>query len=252
MDRVAEGPKWEELVDAEAWIELVTRGEQLHGSAVTLSGEAARDLAETVAPVARELAQAGKALLGNRKAQEQGTQLYRLVPRKELAEGLQNGALRMGVPRKGGDATALVKTVTTGRTAGHADLVKAEGVRAKPSAMRALGPVAWQAMAMATQQHYLVEINDKLAGVAKGVDEVLARRATRSGPMSRSFLRKPGVFEPSLPKGGLLTQTSLRAISTAPAASSESSLALPSGRPITTWRGNSRSRRWRTRCTSRC
>ncbi|MDQ3631358.1 MAG: hypothetical protein M3417_08865 [Actinomycetota bacterium] len=28
---------------------------------------------------------------------------------------------------------------------------------------------------MATQQHYLVEINDKLEGVQKGVDEVLSR-----------------------------------------------------------------------------
>lgn len=32
-------------------------------------------------------------------------------------------------------------------------------------------------MAMATQQHYLVEIDKKLSGIAKGIDEVLARDA---------------------------------------------------------------------------
>ena len=76
----------------------------------------------------------------------------------------------MAIARKGGDASVLVKSTETGRIAGRADLKSA-----KPSAMKALGPVAWQAMALATQQHYLVEINDKLGGVKGAVDELLAR-----------------------------------------------------------------------------
>jgi hypothetical protein len=53
-------------------------------------------------------------------------------------------------------------------------------VVAKPSPAKVLGPVVWEAMAMATQQHYLVEIDKKLDGIAKGVDEVLARDDDRT------------------------------------------------------------------------
>ena len=38
--------------------------------------------------------------------------------------------------------------------------------------MGVLGPAAWQAMAMATQQHYLAEISEKLEGIQQGVDEL--------------------------------------------------------------------------------
>jgi hypothetical protein len=157
---------------AEASIEPVVGGEQLPESAITLTGDAAVALTDAVAPVAKELARAGKTVA---RARDDAKNLYRLVPRKDLAEGLQSGALKMGVPRKGGDATVLVKSAKTGRTVGHADLVKAKHAKPVPSAMKALGPVAWQAMAMATQQHYLVEINEQLAGVQRGVDEILAR-----------------------------------------------------------------------------
>ena len=162
-------PVASERLDApEASVELVEDA-QLPTSAVTLTGEAARDLVEAVAPVAKEALKAGKKL---REVKKVGKELYRIVPRDDLAKGLADKTLRMGVARKGGDATLLVKSRETGRIAGQSDLVKA-----KPNVAKALGPVAWQAMAMATQQHYLVEINDKLAGVQKGVDEVLARQS---------------------------------------------------------------------------
>jgi hypothetical protein len=166
-----------ELAGPDASVELVEDQRGLTGSGVTLSGESARELIEAVAPVAKELARAGKTIAGSRKAQDGTRQLYRIVPRKELAEGLKKNALRMATPRAGGDATVLVKHAESGRIAGQADLVKAKEIRAVPSAMKALGPVAWQAMAMATQQHYLVEINDKLADLGKGVDEILARQS---------------------------------------------------------------------------
>jgi hypothetical protein len=168
-------PRSGELAGTDASIELVEYQRELIGTGVTLSGGPARELIEAVAPMAKELARGGKTIAG--EAQEATGQLYRIVPRRELAEGLKKNALRMGTPRKGGDATVLVKHAKSGRIAGRADLVKANEVKAVPSAMKALGPVAWQAMAMATQQHYLVEINDKLADLGKGVDEILARQS---------------------------------------------------------------------------
>jgi hypothetical protein len=61
----------------------------------------------------------------------------------------------------------LVKNAKSGRIAGNADLK-----RVKPNL---IGPAVWQAMAVATQQHYLVEIFGKLEGIKAGVHEILAR-----------------------------------------------------------------------------
>jgi len=63
-----------------------------------------------------------------------------------------------------------VKNVKDGRIAGRSDLRQV-----KPTALDLVGPAAWQAMALATQQHYLAEISQKLDGIKAGVDEVLAR-----------------------------------------------------------------------------
>jgi hypothetical protein len=58
----------------------------------------------------------------------------------------------------------------TGKFAGRGDLRK---VTPKPASV--LGPAVWQALAVATQQHYLNEINENLAGIDAKLDEVLAR-----------------------------------------------------------------------------
>jgi hypothetical protein len=165
------------IVDGEGSIELVEGDHGLTGSSVALTGEPARELIEAVAPMANELMRAGKAIVEGREAQQAGRELYRIVPGEELAAGLREGALRMGTARKGGDATVLVMDARTGDFVGQADLIRAQDMKATSSPMRALGPVAWQAMAMATQQHYLVEINDKLADLSGGVDEILARQS---------------------------------------------------------------------------
>lgn len=153
-----------ELELSDATVEVVRDEDQelLPRSAVTLEGDAALGLVDALGTTAKEAFTAGRKL--------KSTNLYRIVPREELARGLADKRLRMAIARKGGDASVLVKSAETGRIAGRADLKNA-----KPSAMKALGPVAWQAMALATQQHYLVEINDKLAGVQGAVDELLAR-----------------------------------------------------------------------------
>lgn len=147
---------------ADATVETLPEGSRLPDTAVTLEGDAALGLADALGSTAVE------AFKGARRVRS--TDLYRIVPREDLAQGLADKRLRMAIPRKGGDASVQVKNTATGRFAGRADLRKA-----KPSATKALGPVAWQAMALATQQHYLVEINDKLAGVEGAVTELLAR-----------------------------------------------------------------------------
>lgn len=83
--------------------------------------------------------------------------------------GLKDGTLRHATPT-GGDASVLIKNAKDGRIAGRADLRDV-----KPTAVDVFGPAAWQALALATQQHYLAEISSKLEGIQAGVDEVLAR-----------------------------------------------------------------------------
>lgn len=126
-----------------------------------LGGKAAEDLTET-------LTRAGREVLGLTRGASPGD-MFELVPPKELAKGLQDGTLRMATPRRG-DASVLVKNVEDGRIAGKADLQNM-----KPTPAELIGPAAWQAMALATQQHYLAEIATKLEGIQHGVEEVLAR-----------------------------------------------------------------------------
>jgi hypothetical protein len=149
-----------ESVSSDVVVEPV--GAALPPSAVSLAGQDAAPLVDLVSAAAVE---GGKAL-----ARAGGDPVYRLVPRKDIARGLKDGTLRYGASLKGGDATVLVKAKDTGKVVGHADLK-----RAGTSATKLLGPAAWQALALATQQHYLVEINSKLAGLEQGVSEVLAQ-----------------------------------------------------------------------------
>jgi hypothetical protein len=130
------------------------------GHAVTLRGDAARDLRDAL----------GSAVVkGSRLGRRATERTYRLVPSEKTAQGLRDGTLRWATA-KNGDASVLIKDKATGRIAGQGSLKAA-----RPSPAKLLGPAAWEAMAMATQQHYLVEINGKLEGIVRGVDEVLAR-----------------------------------------------------------------------------
>ena len=133
---------------------------ELPDAAVVLQGAAATPFLDILGEISIE----------GVKTTKRARSVYRLVPRKELQAGLDAGRLRWATPRKGGDLSPLIKDRRTGRIAGHADL---KGAR--PSALNVLGPVAWQAMAIATQQHFLVEINSRLAGIEGRVDELLAR-----------------------------------------------------------------------------
>ena len=129
--------------------------------AVHISGDAAGEICDTLGRASREG-------LGLARAARPGD-VFEIVPPKHLAEGIKNGTLRAANPQSG-DASVLVKNVKDGRIAGKSDLRQV-----KPSAVDLIGPAAWQAMALATQQHYLAEISEKLDGIKAGVDEVLAR-----------------------------------------------------------------------------
>jgi hypothetical protein len=126
--------------------------------AVRLRGEAARGVRDSLQRATRE-----GVLLARRATADP---VYRLVAPEKLKSGLASKTLRHATP-KSGDASVLVKNAKTGRIAGKADLK-----RVKPSLV---GPALWQAMAVATQQHYLVEISGKLDGISRGVEEILAR-----------------------------------------------------------------------------
>ena len=129
--------------------------------AVTLRGDAARGITDGLSRATA----GGLDLL----KKSRGRTVYELVPSEATRAGLADGTLRWATP-KNGDASVLIKNKNTGRVAGHGELRQA-----KPKPASVLGPAVWQAMAVATQQHYLSEINEKLAHLDAKLDEVLAR-----------------------------------------------------------------------------
>jgi hypothetical protein len=131
------------------------------GRSVVLSRDQAVPMLELLSSGARPLL----GIAGRRRA---ATGVYRLVPRGELAAGLKSGDLRYARASTGEASTQIIDA--RGKFAGRADL-KAAG----PSMTKLIGPAAWQAMAMATQQHYLVEISGKLAAIDGKLDELIAR-----------------------------------------------------------------------------
>jgi hypothetical protein len=90
------------------------------------------------------------------------------VPRGELAEGLKKHGYRYVTPSSGDGSVQVVDA--GGKLVRRADLK-----RVSPSVVKLVGPAAWQAMAMATQQHYLVEISGKLSAIDSKLDELIAR-----------------------------------------------------------------------------
>jgi hypothetical protein len=116
-----------------------------------------------------------------RKAKQATEPVFRIALTPEQQKALNDNTIRFAKPGKG-TATVRLRDAATGKPVTEARLERVEpgAVAAKPSPARMLGPVVWEAMAMATQQHYLVEIDKKLDGIAKGVDEVLAREDDRT------------------------------------------------------------------------
>ena len=126
---------------------------------VTLSGDAARDVRDSL----------GTAFVETGRVARHATDVsLRLVPSEKTSAGLADGSLRWATASKG-DASVLIKDSASGRIAGQGELHKV-----RPYPAKVLGPAVWEAMAMATQQHYLVDINAKLQTIEAGVSEILA------------------------------------------------------------------------------
>lgn len=150
--------------------------------AVRLTGRAAEE-------VRRNLPESAKKKMLGRKAKQVTEEAYRIVLSPEQQKALKENTQRFANPGKG-SGTVRLRDVATGKPVTEARLERVEhgAVAAKPSPAKMLGPVVWEAMAMATQQHYLVEIDKKLHGLAKGVDEVLAREDDRTLAIFREVL----------------------------------------------------------------
>jgi hypothetical protein len=136
--------------------------------AVRLTGRAAEEVRTDLLDPARR----AKQLTGD---------VVRIALSPDQQKALKEGTQVFKTPGKG-NATVRLMDEATGKSVKEASLerVDPKTLVAKPSVTKVLGPVAWEAMAMATQQHYLVEIDNKLEGIAKGIDEVFAREDDRT------------------------------------------------------------------------
>ncbi|MCW3001925.1 MAG: hypothetical protein JWQ20_1223 [Conexibacter sp.] len=94
-------------------------------------------------------------------------EVVRLIPPARLADGLRDGTLQYLTTKAGADK-AIIVNAKTRDFAGHGDIVRS-------SQAAVAGAIAWQAMAVVTQQYYLHEINDKLETVTLGVADLRAR-----------------------------------------------------------------------------
>jgi hypothetical protein len=130
------------------------------GQGVVLAGEAGRSAIDGLGSLVA---------LGAGVGQRSNQVTYRLVAPGQAGAGLADGSLRWATASRG-DASVLVKDSATGRIAHHGQLHQV-----RPSPAKVLGPAVWEAMAMATQQHFLVEIDAKLQTIERGVNESLQR-----------------------------------------------------------------------------
>jgi hypothetical protein len=100
--------------------------------------------------------------------------LVELTPTASTKKALESGALKL-TETKSGKTLAQARSVKTGTTVENIGI---KGLGQSPKAVRAAtagAAVAWQAMAIATQQHYLVEISGRLTTIERGIADVLDR-----------------------------------------------------------------------------
>ncbi len=148
-----------------------TRGNDLDRPAVPLPPGAAEGLREFARmPEVRK----GLGRLAGRK--EPWTVV--LDPSKDTRKALDAGELVLTKTKKGGQLLPQARSVKTGQLAENIPMKgaapAAKGAKAAKAAT-AGAAVAWQAMAIATQQHYLVEISGRLSNIERGVADVVDR-----------------------------------------------------------------------------
>lgn len=129
-----------------------------------------------------------------------------LAPSKEIRKALKANEVVLTKTKKGGQLLPQARNVKTGQVAENIPL-KGAGPASKGAqgakAVTAGVAVAWQAMAIATQQHYLVEITSRLSNIERGIAEVVrgyvADKASRLNSTERELSRIEGHIASGLP-----------------------------------------------------
>lgn len=101
-----------------------------------------------------------------------------LDPTNDTRKKIEAGDLVLTKTKKGGQLLAQARDPKTGQIAENVRIreAAAAGKGAKAAKAATAGAaVAWQSMAIATQQHYLVEISGKLSALERGVSEIIER-----------------------------------------------------------------------------
>ncbi len=181
-----------------------TRGDDLDRPAVPLPPGAAEGLREFARmPEVRK----GLGRLAGRK--EPWTVV--LDPSTDTRKALEAGELVLTKTKKGGQLLPQARSVKTGQVAENIPVMKgaapaAKGAKAAKSAA-AGAAVAWQAMAIATQQHYLVEISGRLSNIERGVADIVDRHVADKASELETTEDALGLVEEHITSGHPLTDT---------------------------------------------
>lgn len=103
-----------------------------------------------------------------------------LDPSKDTRKKLKTGELVLTQAKdKSGRVLAQARDAKTGQVAEHIKLKPAAGANVAKTGTKAAvagAAAAWQVAAIATQQHYLVEISGRLSGIEVGVSDIVRRQ----------------------------------------------------------------------------
>jgi hypothetical protein len=149
-----------------------TTDADLESRGVTLPPGAEDAIRELVGPAAKR----GARRLLRRKAAESLTVV--LDPSKATAAGLKSKELVLTKTKQSGRLLAQARDAKTGEIVENIPLKAPVDAGQAAKGMKVAGAgatAAWQVMAIATQQHYLVEISDKLSGIDQHVQDLVAQ-----------------------------------------------------------------------------
>lgn len=103
-----------------------------------------------------------------------------LDPSKDVRKKLKTGELVLTQAKdQSGRVLAQARDPKTGQLVEHIKLKPADGAKVAKTGTKAAvagAAAAWQVAAIATQQHYLVEISGKLSGIELGVSDIVRRQ----------------------------------------------------------------------------
>lgn len=181
----------------------LTRGNDLGRPAVPLPPGAAESL--------REFARMPEVRKGlGRLAGRKEPWAVVLDPSKDTRKALEAGELVLTKTKKGGQLLPQARSVKTGQVAEN---IPVKGAAPAPKGAKAAkaatagAAVVWQAMAIATQQHYLVAISGRLSNIERGVAEVIDRHVADKASELETTEDALELVEEHISSGNPLTDT---------------------------------------------